>query len=312
MRARSEKADFDHPEQGKNENAPGFDDHQDGIERGEPGAAQADAAGEAVDGGEAVQREAEAGRGGDDSRQQRDQPALEGEAGGDQKDRAEKARQGEIFRQARPRTAQPPRHVDGARGEPEIDGEQHDLQGGDARRRAHDGDPFHAFRADFAGDRRQVRDELIELRREILERRRHRRLEAMIMGEQQSDAGAGDQNRQQDDGFEHCSRRGETQAGVANARGQRRLDHGGQSQRRRGEAKQEGEGERRMGGGQQDAGADERANHGAGQGKAGGADHQRQRREIGERHRDAGAPRRDDEQKCAGDAGSQTHGPVGP
>ncbi len=221
------KSGFHHAEQGEQDDGPGLQDHGDGVKRRKPRAAKLEIPGEAMDGGEAVEGEAEAGRGGDDSRQHGDQAALEREAGGDQENRAEQARQAKGLGQARPGPAQPPRNIDGARGEPEIDGEQHDLRGGDPRRGADNGEPFHSFRADFARDRREARGELVERRREMLHDGGHGRLEAMIIDEQERDAGAGDQNRQKNDGLQHFAGRDEARVGGPAARGgQRRLDHG--------------------------------------------------------------------------------------
>ena len=162
LRARSEKTELIRPNSAMTTTRPRFEHERGGIEAGEPRAAEPRVAGEAVQRGEALQGQSEAGGGGDDSGGCAERAAPKRQAGGEQEDRRDDARQGQGLGKRRPGPAQAPGNLDGARREPEIDREQQGLRGGDAGGRAQDQHPLDRVRIEVGRNWSQAFDEGVE------------------------------------------------------------------------------------------------------------------------------------------------------
>ncbi len=242
------------------------------------------------------------------------EPADQAQAAGDDEGRRDKARQDEVFGQRRPGPAQPPRDIDGARGQPQIDGEQHGLGGGDAGRGAQQDQALDRVALDLGIEIPQVFDQFVEIGAETAQQRLERGFKTMVEIGQRGDAQPGGDHRQA-----HHHREQRAGAEILRHRprgavldGETLAGQGAGDQRRGAEAEQEDQAEQRLRQMGEQEGADERAGQGGGRGKADRADQQGQRRKIGERHLEAGASGRSGEEQGAGEAGAEPDRAVGP
>ncbi len=132
------------------------------------------------------------------------------------------------------------------------------------------------------------------------------------MEDEHGDAETGDGDGQRDDRREQFAGRGEARRGRRRiARGRGDLKQSGEIRRRSAEAQEIAEAEGQLGGGDSNAAPASDPSRAAGKEKP-AAPMISGRAEIGERHREAGASRRNDEKKGAGEAGPETDGAVGP
>ena len=194
---------------------------------------------------DALEHQAEAAGGGQGAGQRAGEAAIKAQGGRDDESRRDKARQDQVFRQRRPRPAEAFGNVDGAPGQPEVDGEQQGLRGGDARGRAQQDHALDCVGLDVGIELFQIVDQFVEIGAETAQQRRERGVKTMVEVGQRGDAdpggddGQSHHDRKQRPGAEELRRR----RGVAFPGGKAFAGEGARDQRRRPEAEQEDESE---------------------------------------------------------------------